>query len=790
MSKKQIFTRWFFVCFLCIAGIYSCLGLKLNDNALDLLPRQAVEGNIQLLQKMGLVDRVFITLSVDEALIKEGTDPKSVLKNSIERLGRYMQDSGMFSFVLAKLPQGYEYALFESLRKSLPYILDEQDYDRLNYLVSREGIQENLRNSFVLLNSPAGMAMKKQVQLDPLALVPLAMKKLGHLRSEFSMQLDEGVFFSSDSKHCLLLAESKVSLTDSAQALEILKLLEKGYSEALGEGVTARIIGSLPHTLANSSIIKRDLRLLLPLASILLCILLGSTLRDVRAIVVLAVPFLAAPLAIGITSLLHGQISGLALGFGIVLLGIGVDFSIHLFWSLKKGAGSHQELLQALKRPIFFATLTTSTVFIVLLFSAVVSHQQMALLALSGVLLAVVFAWLLIPTIVPTENPLIRESVQTGQRHGSSKYPKIIVFFWLTVIALGVYSWPQLKYNGDLRVLDVPDEQVERDEKHFSSTWGGKKDQAFVIVQDETLSGVLDKNSIVYDELAKTRTIEFQSFAPILPGPERQVKNYQLWQKFWSQHRTEFEKEFNMVSADLGFSKKGFDPFFGWLDDKPAQLEPSEFLGGPLDPIFQSMLSEHRGESQGCGKYLAMTTVALEKLDLASLAPLEDKAGGISVLSNSKWRAEVEKQMRHDISFLSGAAGLAISLLVFLQFRQLIPTFAVLAPVLTALSAMAIYCYLSGKDLNMMHLIMGIMVIGLSVDYGIFIVCARQKGSDGSASAAVSICAASSLVGFGVLACASHPALFALGTTVLVGIGCAWPAAVFVSPAILSLRVK
>ncbi len=86
----------------------------------------------------------------------------------------------------------------------------------------------------------------------------------------------------------------------------------------------------------------------------------------------------------------------------------------------------------------------------------------------------------------------------------------------------------------------------------------------------------------------------------------------------------------------------------------------------------------------------------------------------------------------------------------------------------------------------MMHLIMGIMVIGLSVDYGIFVVCSGQSARLRSASFAVSVCAASSLAGFGVLACASHPALHALGITVLAGIGAAWPTALMVSPVLNS----
>ena len=81
---------------------------------------------------------------------------------------------------------------------------------------------------------------------------------------------------------------------------------------------------------------------------------------------------------------------------------------------------------------------------------------------------------------------------------------------------------------------------------------------------------------------------------------------------------------------------------------------------------------------------------------------------------------------------------------------------------------------------------MGIMVIGLSVDYGIFIARSCLTGVDGRAFMAVSICAVSTLSGFGVLSFAVHPALHALGVTVLVGIGAAWPTALFITPVLLA----
>jgi predicted exporter len=103
---------------------------------------------------------------------------------------------------------------------------------------------------------------------------------------------------------------------------------------------------------------------------------------------------------------------------------------------------------------------------------------------------------------------------------------------------------------------------------------------------------------------------------------------------------------------------------------------------------------------------------------------------------------------------------------------------------------MSVYSAISGTALNMMHLLMAIMVTGLSVDYGIFTTCFfRADSLRGKHSLLpVTLCALSTLSGFGVLALAAHPALSSLGITVLTGIGAAWPAAIVVTPAILDTK--
>ena len=175
--------------------------------------------------------------------------------------------------------------------------------------------------------------------------------------------------------------------------------MDGALSSGLNPVIQGRVIGSLPHTLANARSIHHDLRALLPIATILLLLLLGIALRDGRALLVFGIPFLAAPLAVCATACIFGEISRLALGFGIVLLGISVDFAVHLYLALTRESGGHELVLQRIRRPIILATLTTISVFIVLLFSQVPSHKQMATLSLISTLLAVSVSWLVIPSI-------------------------------------------------------------------------------------------------------------------------------------------------------------------------------------------------------------------------------------------------------------------------------------------------------------------------------------------------------------------------------------------------------
>ncbi|WP_419175750.1 MMPL family transporter [Desulfosediminicola sp.] len=784
MTKGSRCTRWLLVLSVVFAACWYALQLSVRDDALDLLPDGQVRHDVELLQTIGLVDRIFITFSAEAGRFASPQLAGAALKSSVSSLGERLTADDDFGNVLYRFPDGYQQQLYQTLQPYLPVLLTDDDYQIVADKITPEAIQEALKNNYLLLNTPAGMGMKDLIAADPLGLMPVLLSKLQNFRSGYSMQLDDGFLVSPDQKNFLVLAESQKKLTDSDNAEAIQKKLDTILAEVLLPGIKAEIIGTLPHTLANSRSIKHDLRVLLPAASILLVVLLGGVLRDIRILVVFAVPFLGAPPAIAITSGIYGSISGMALGFGIVILGIAVDFSVHLFLALREGK-NRAEAMRAIRRPMIFATMTTLAVLCVLLFSDVPSHRQMATLAISGVVFAVGFAWLLIPTVVnfgPGEEKTASSMQGTLlpeylQRLPGTNGGRIILVLWAGLIVCGIFSWPMLNYNADLRSLDVPNDEIIVSERHFSNVWGGGGEQAFLVSSGANLDQAVDTNDRVFHFLDEHGIEIHQTLAAILPGPQQQRQNLTAWQAFWQERGESFPKDFSHASSGYGFSDRAFLPFLQSLGGNPGIFTAEKLEGTVLGSMAGSMI---RGGDKGDDtRVLTIVSFTEESQQWLQLLATEDP--DVAVLANPIWRSEAERMLKTDIVVLSAIAGCLVVLLVAVQFRNLRAIVAVLAPVVSALAAMSLFCRLTGQELNMMHLIMGILVIGLAVDYGIFIVCARLSQTAESAYLAVTICAASSLIGFGVLAFASHPALSSLGITVLVGIGVACPVALLVS---------
>jgi predicted RND superfamily exporter protein len=130
-----------------------------------------------------------------------------------------------------------------------------------------------------------------------------------------------------------------------------------------------------------------------------------------------------------------------------------------------------------------------------------------------------------------------------------------------------------------------------------------------------------------------------------------------------------------------------------------------------------------------------------------------------------------------------------VLVLLVLLFRRLSNILLASLPVLTGLLVMFGGMAWLGLELNLFNVVASILIIGLGVDYGIFMVCHAEQEQDLASSKAVLISGLTTLVGFGSLVLAAHPALHSIGISVLLGISAAVPTAVLVIPAFRPKRI-
>ena len=135
--------------------------------------------------------------------------------------------------------------------------------------------------------------------------------------------------------------------------------------------------------------------------------------------------------------------------------------------------------------------------------------------------------------------------------------------------------------------------------------------------------------------------------------------------------------------------------------------------------------------------------------------------------------------------------GLSVIVLLFLFFLDLKLTFIALLPVLFALVSTLGTLKLIGHPIDIPGLMLSIVVIGMGIDYSIFLVRSYQRYGDDSHPSfglirmAVFMASASTIIGFGALCFAEHSLLRSAGLTSLLGISYALIGTLLILPPLL-----
>lgn len=749
---------------LILAGV--TLPLIPRDNSIEnmLPPGSGIQRMLSFLHEARFAGQVALSFHRDPEM--PPSDFLAAVDRAVEKL-----DSPWIEQITSRIDlhaAGENMAFFQ---KNLPALTTETELQTIQSRLEPEAVEQSLQKIYTDLLKPGGSIALPLIQRDPLGIQQDFLARLQQLAasSGYQIEIRNGRLFSEDGNHLLVVLETSAPVTDVSASRQLLDAVHAAVND-LPPGVSVNIVSGHRHAVSNEEVLRRDVRRAVIAASIGFILLFAGCFRDLRAQFIFAVPLASVLLSLHICRWLTGPLSLVVLGFGVVIVGIAVDYGIHLYVAIRRADDSDAARRQV-TRPVVLGALTTLGVFAAFFAAQVPGYTQMAVFSIVSILLSLLGALYVLPMLIKT-NPSRRPTTaaQTSRPGGG--------FFtlWILLLVFLLIPFPKLSFDSDLRALDGAERVVWESEENFRAVWGeGAESLALLVIDDKNSETVLNRNDEIFDAIQQQNdSEEFSSFSAVWKSRRHREENLERWKRFWTDERMDaLRATFAEKGALYGFKPDAFSPFFEWLEqppDRPEKPEENRLFDDLHRRFSQSLNGRHQLIS-----FFPDTPVWTERV--------REAAGSTGLLIS---RREMDRILSEGtVQTVRRVALFAVGLVVLftaLLMRRAGDVILALIPAVVSVLAVLKVLDITGLPVNIPTLISGIVVIGLSIDYGIFLVFGCRRGTFGDVCTAVTLSTLTSLVGAGVLLLTQHPALYSIGMTLVAGLTAGYVSALCAVP--------
>lgn len=810
-------------------------------------------------------------------LAKVGTLPEDAV--ALEGMDLKLSEGPWLRHVECRAGEGLKDSLKELARKYPHAVLGP---DEVKALAERFTPQELARRLEVWKEAyrnadPAG-AERKKLQLDPLDLQELqeqAMEaRLSRRGRTLAADDADKYFLSKDCTTLVVLSRPALSASNPGFNRALLEACQRAENRAkaafrarepapaLAIALKAETYGDLAegepenpplavgytgmHAIAveNEASLRWDILSTTASSVISVLLLFLLVFRRIRLAVHIGITMTLALLAtLTAAALIHGSIGVLGAGFPCILLGMGVDYGIHLYSTFhhqreELGASTEDALRRTLRNcgpGILAASLTTAVAF----FGIATTHfrglAELGLLSGLGLLFSALLMLCVFPALIAggakgtghVAAPIRHTTVLLGRFHKGKRrglaglaVGAIILVVGGILIALepdpgadtvlGVRFDAEFSNLRSLRVKAAP--LRDRVAKKFGQGFadirivaeGDDEAQAFAtaIAVRKRLEPYLERG----DLKGSGGALDY------VPAPDRQRDTLDALRaldlpackaRFLEAARQAMPK------AREGSIEAMFESFLGNLDETATVVKEANILtlrsvlNGPLGPLLGSCARiDPESNHVQLGDYYFPGNSSFRQPfydELAATLEAPMPQGRIQVTAAKMVGFELKESLFRDMEWISGAVTILVVVMLLVAFRG--PKRALLAAMplgfglLFVLSGVALSQRM-GWDLaiNYVNLMIFPVLVGSGIDYGVYIVYDYYSDRRPALSEVIAetgrgvlLCALTTLAGFGSMIWGSYTGLISFGWTAILGYSGALFGAMIVLPALLGL---
>ncbi|HSI15856.1 MAG TPA: MMPL family transporter [Chthoniobacter sp.] len=697
---------------------------------------------------------------------------------------------------------------------TLPLLLnlDTPDFDQAVHAVDPEAITARLKKLHAELEAGSPTATI-QLDSDPLGIIAPVIKSLG---GSFSVEQTRPLA-SPDGTLRIVLAKTKQTDLGAKACQEIMDKVEdfkrRAVADWTGPAPQILVTGRTPYVGELSRAMGGDVISTVVGSVVLVTAVFLIGFRRIRPLfAIMAVLVLCCVVAVALGALVFHELNMITIGLCSILIGLGVDFGMMLYavYEQEREAGADYEsaVAAAIKSQgmgVLFGSLTTATAFLCFLRSQSAGFAQLGVLIAFGILCAGLFmATVFFAFVGQGFNRRRSDWLWTAGAHYvrfvyAAPRTFFLVFTALFLVCASFAFLPvgAVQFDSNPKSLEPKNSRAGIALRTIQSKMPIAAEPVIVLLQNsdpEQFHLGWTKLQKSWTQLVADKKIRSAaSPAALAISPARLQANAARLRAI---DFTASRAALASTVASEGLSEDAFQPAFALLDslkaiaqgDHPA-LDWRRAL--PADSSWWFVLDRFFSRNPSLAAAYITPTHTLSTFAEKEQLRHEIESAGVPVMI-SGWSYTLQDLVpwsKGKLTELSVIMVVFNVLLLLILYRSAFPLFILMLSVTLSIAALVTTLKLFAIPLNMFNVLAFPLVLGVGVDYGIYIVIAmRQEGHQDRNLATVVkpvlLSGLTTVCGFGSLAFASNPALRSLGSVCAIGVAwCLLATLCFVLPA-------
>ncbi|HPO48899.1 MAG TPA: MMPL family transporter [Spirochaetota bacterium] len=620
-------------------------------------------------------------------------------------------------------------------------------------IFSASEIEKRLKKKEDYLLSTPFFSPNEEFFLDPLA-SSFDILKLANAGSSGKFFPEFGGVLSKDRKSYIKVFKSHFFSEDYENSEKIYNLDKKINAYAKKNNFTSFLYCSHLYYLDSFKSIQLEIALIFILSVVLTLTIFYLFFKRLGVLFYGFIPIVGGfAMTFLIIAIFKKEYGGIAFAFGSTTAGISIDYTIHYLSKLCLYPNL-SELRKKLTFSMFLGFITTISAFFLLFFSKIKSLEEIAFFGFLGITFAFLLNYFVLQKLIPPEEYQCSLKKINIPQFGLKGFILWIIF--MLAIIVGIFF---SRFEDNIMNLDKKHKIMDKRANIIKTNFLESSESVFLVFTGENKDEILDKSLEALKYLNKE---EISFLTPAIFMPSKNI--IETRKKII---KSNFNKDvFNDKITSTIFDKDSFNLWISSISDIDS-LKLSE-TPKYIREEAESMFVNWEGDD-----YLLIQINGRERSKKIKEILTQNKVDFFivdAVNDSGKSLVDFEKKSMKLILI----SLFVVFIFLVIAYKNVIYAFIALMPPLVALLSTFAIATFTGKGFNIMHLSGSVVLLGIGVDYGIFMVgvfrTAHSEREIQNTFQSLFMCALTTLAGFAVLSFCSNGAVFSLGTTMFFGV--------------------